>query len=144
MSSRSQSSSRRSSSRRSSSSRGSQSKGKAIVKKTAAQNGVSFWAMLSGLVCGLTVLLLILSLFTRKEINSDILSANDNNRAEVVTRVETRDFEDFVETAKVEQLIQTLNSLREVTTFGSDERLLANIQRQQMIVDSLMQKAAVG
>ena len=96
--------------------------------------------MLAGLVCGLTVLLLILSLFTRKEINTDILTANDNNRADVVTRVETRDFEDFVETAKVDKLIQTLNSLREVKTFRSDENRLANIKRQEMIVDSLMQK----
>ena len=139
MPSRSQPSKRRSSSRRSSS-RGSKGSSKAIVKKTAAHDGANFWVMLAGFVCGITVLLLIVSLFAKPEINSDMLAANDENRADVATRVESQDFDTFVENSSVEELIKTLKSLQDVKSFETEAKFVTNVQRQQMIVDNLMDK----
>ena len=139
MSSRGQSSGSRSSSRRSSGRRG-KKKSKGDLKKTAAQNGANFWVMLAGFVSGLIVLLLIVSLFASPVINSEMLDANDENRAEVATRVESQDFDTFVKNADVEQLVKTLKSLQEASRVDSETKFLTNIQRQQMIVDSLLEK----
>ena len=114
MSSRSESSSRRSSSRRSSS-RGKSSRKKNSLKKSVAQNGVNFWAILTGFVCGLTVLFLIINLFTRDAINPDLLNTNDQNRAEVATRVQRQDFNTFVEQANIGQLVATPVSYTHLT-----------------------------
>ena len=138
MSSRSQSSNRRSSSRRSSRKKG---KSKNDLKKTAAQDGTNFWVMLAGFVSGLTVLLLVVSLFTAEKVNPDLANATDDNRAEVGTRVEKQDFDNFVENAKVEQLVEMLKSLQKAqTSIRSEAKYLTNIQRQQVVVDNLMEK----
>jgi len=70
--------------------------------------------MLTGFVCGLTVLFLIINLFTRDAINPDLLNTNDQNRAEVATRVQRQDFNTFVEQANIGQLVATLKSLQQV------------------------------
>ena len=134
MSSRSQSSKRRSSSRRSSSSK---RKG---IKKTAAHEGANFWIMLGGFVSGATVLLLIISVFGKEAINQEIIEADDSNRAEVATQVQSKDFKTFVANGNVDQLVEILKSLQEVKTFDSNAKFLTNVQRQQMIVDSMMEK----
>ena len=135
MSSRSQSSKRRSSSRRSK-----RSKDSGPIKKTAAHEGANFWVMLGGFVCGTTVLLLAISLFAKEEINPKILEADETNRADVATQVKSEDFNTFVANADVDQLVETLKSLQEVKSFSSDAKFLTNVQRQQMIVDSMMLK----
>lgn len=139
MPSSSQSSNRRrsSSSRRSS---GRSSKGKGGLKKTVAQDGSNFWMMLAGFVSGLTVLLLIANLFSNPTINSDMLGANDNELGNVATQVEERDFDTFVENANVEQLVKTLKSLQAVSKFKTEAVFLTNLQRRQMIADSLLAK----
>ena len=139
MPSRSESSSRRSSSRRSSS-RGKSSRKKNSLKKSVAQNGVNFWAMLTGFVCGLTVLFLIINLFTRDAINPDLLNTNDQNRAEVATRVQRQDFNTFVEQANIGQLVATLKSLQQVNTFEDGPAYRTNYERQQRIVDAMSEQ----
>lgn len=141
MSSRSQSSSRRSSSRRSSG-RGGKSRGKKnSLKKSVAQNGINFWAMLGGFVFGLTVLFLILGLFAKDQINPELIAANDENRAEVATRVEKQDFDTFVEQASIVQLAETLTSLQEVREFKEDSDFRTNYERQQKIIDAMSNEA---
>ena len=136
MSSRNESSGRRSSSRSSSRNK----KSKSRNKKSAANDGANFWVMLAGFVAGLIALLLIVSLFASPEINSEMLESNDDNRAQVATRVESRDFDTFVENANVEQLAKTLKSLQDAPKINSEAQFLTNIQRQQLIVDSLLEK----
>ena len=119
MSSRSQSSSRRSSSHRSSGRKG---KGK-DSKKSVAQDGSNFWLMVAGFVSGITVLLLVVSLFTDKKINSEMLAADDSNRAEVATRVQKQDFENFVENATVEEQVEMLKSLQNVRGFETQSKV---------------------
>ena len=141
MSSRSESSGRRSSSRRSSGrSRKSKIKGNSLAKKTAAKDGTNFWVMLAGFVFGMTVLLLIVSIFTAEEVNTEMLTADDQNRAEVATRVERRTFDSFVENANSEKLLKTLKSLQDVDNFNNKSNYLTNIQRQLIIADKLMEK----
>ena len=139
MSSRSQSSGRRSSSRRSSS-RSGRSKSKNSIKKTVAQHGVNFWTMLAGFVCGMTILLLVIGFFTNDAINPDLLTTNDQNRAEVATRVQKQDFNTFVEQASIDQLIATLKSLQEVDTFKGAVAFRTNYERQQRIIDAMSEQ----
>ena len=138
----SQSSGSRSSSSRSSkrrSKRKSKGKSNPIVKKTAAHDGANFWAMLVGFVCGLTLLLLIISLFSKPKINADLLAADDKNRADVATTVKKRDFDTFVENANIEQLAKTLTSMKDKTKFKSQTEFFLNFSRQQKILDHMME-----
>ena len=139
MSSRSQPSSRRSSSRRSSS-RGGRSSSKNSLKKTVAQHGVNFWAMLAGFVCGMTILFLIIGIFTKNTINPDLLATNDQNRAEVATRVQKQDFKTFVENASIDKLVATLTSLQEVDQFKDAPAFRTNYERQQKIIDAMSEQ----
>ena len=136
MSSRSQSSGRRSSSRRSSK-RSGRSSSKNSIEKTVAQHGVNFWAMLAGFVCGMTVLLLIIGFFTKDAINPDLLTTNDQNRAEVATRVQKQDFNTFVENASIDKLVAMLTSLQEVDQFKDATAFRTNYERQQRIIDAM-------
>ena len=138
MSSRSQSSSRRSSRRRSG--RSSQSKEKTIVKKTVAQHGANFWVMLAGFVTSMTLLLLVVSLFTTEEISSNLLATTDENRAEVATQAKSKDFESFVENAKADQLLKTLTSLEDVDSYATEKKYLTNLQRREVIINTLIEK----
>ncbi len=141
MSSRSPSSNRRSSSRRSSS-RSGKSKGKKnSLAKSAAKDGVNFWAMFAGFIIGLTLLFLIISLFTKDQINPDLIAANDENRAEVATRAEKQDFDTFVKQANVDQLADTLKSLHEIRQFREDSDFRTNYQRKQKIIDAMSDEA---
>ena len=135
MSSRSQSSSSRSSSGRNSR-RGKSSK-KNSIEKSVAEDGVNFWAMFAGLVCSLVVLFLIVSLFSKERINPDLLATNDENRAEVATRVQKQDFDTFVDQASVDQLAVTLKSLQEVHDFKNSAAFGTNYERQQKIIDAM-------
>ena len=137
MSSRSQSSSHRSSSRRKSSRGGKSRSKKNSLKKTVAQNGINFWAMLAGFVSGLTILFLIVGLFTQDAINPDLLASNDQNRAEVATRVKKKDFNTFVEQASIEELSTILMSLQEVRDFPDGDAFRTNYERQQKIIDAM-------
>ena len=139
MPSHNQSSRRRSSSRRSSS-RGGKSKGKAIVKKTAAHDGVDFLTTLIGFICGLTVLLLVISSFSSPKLNADILAANDENRADIATTLKKRDFDTFVENASIEKLAEILTSMNEKKKFESEGKFRTNFVRQQKIIDRMMEE----
>ena len=139
MPSHNQSSRRRSSSRRSSS-RGGKSKGKAIVKKNAAHDGVDFLTTLIGFICGLTVLLLVISSFSSPKLNADILAANDENRADIATTLKKRDFDTFVENASIEKLAEILTSMNEKKKFESEGKFRTNFVRQQKIIDRMMEE----
>jgi len=96
--------------------------------------------MLAGFVSGLTVLLLLASLFASPEINSDMLEAKDDELGKVATQAEERDFDTFVENANVEQLVKTLRSLQDVPNFKTESVFLTNLKRRQMIANSLLAK----
>ena len=132
-------SSRRSSSRRSSS-RGGKQKGKVVLKKTAAHDGVDFLTTLIGFVCGLTVLLLVVSLFSSPKLNADILAANDENRADIATTVKKQDFDTFVENASLEKLAEILTSMNEKKKFESVGKFRTNFVRRQKIIDRMMEE----
>ena len=136
MSSSSQSSGRRSSSRR----RSSRSKSKRGLAKTAAQNGANFWVMLGGFVFGLTLLLLLVSFFVEPGIDPELLAANDENRADVVTHTEKKNFNAFLENATVEQLASALKSLQTKKEFPDETSFNLNSQRQQKIIDRMLDK----